>query len=42
MKQTKNKTGINNDELNNWFIGLDFSDKLSLYEGKEKLGVYNQ
>ena len=33
---------ITQDELNCWFIGLSYVDKLSLYEGKEKLGVYNQ
>ena len=38
----KNKTLITKEQLINWFVGLDFADKLSLYEGKEKLGVYNQ
>lgn len=37
----ENTTGINEDELINWFRGLDLKDKLKLYEGRESLEVYN-
>jgi len=30
---------MTNDELINWFDSLSTIDKLSLYEGREKLGV---
>ena len=29
----------NTSELEMWFLNLSYIDKLSLYEGREKLGV---